>query len=42
MEKKSKNISKICGFGCEMTKIVEKKFTTMGTYFINIDINLVF
>jgi len=23
-------------------KNVEKKFTTMGTYFINIDINLVF
>jgi hypothetical protein len=29
-------------FGCKMTKIVEKQFTTMGTYFINIDVNLVF
>jgi hypothetical protein len=29
-------------FGYKMTKIVEKQFTTMGTYFINIDVNLVF
>jgi hypothetical protein len=29
-------------FGCKMTKNVEKQFTTIGTYFINIDVNLVF